>query len=98
MLVAQYEMDKFLQKIILLLKKPGSTTTNCLPTTETRCLCLDEHDFMHSDERSVIPKTLHPTPIHTGIQNETACSQRSQMQLLEYALTVVIQVRTKKLY
>ena len=60
---SQYETDEFLQKIILLIKKPDSTKINRLPMPwreKFRCLSLDQHDFIYMDERLVIPKTLRP--------------------------------------
>ena len=60
---SRYESDEFLQKIILLIKKPDSTKINRLPTPwrkKFRCLSLDQHDFLYMDERLVIPKTIRP--------------------------------------
>ena len=60
---ADFESDDFLQKLIGLLKKPDSTKINLLPAPwreKFRYLSVDSNNYLHMDERLVIPKLLRP--------------------------------------
>ena len=60
---AQFEADDILQEVKSLLRRLDATKTNRLPAQwreQFKCFSLDSNDFLHMDEKLVIPKVLRP--------------------------------------
>ena len=73
---AQFEADKFTQKVITRLKTPEPTRINYLPAPwleNFRCLSLDDNDFLYMDEWLVIPKTLRHIKLRSLQYRQTGC-------------------------